>query len=114
MKNSNEILGGYNPSIWKSDGSYGNAKDSFIFSFKNKDIIENYILSQIKNEYTHCAIFNQYIYGPSFGDYDLSLIGDNLDKSWCDKNGYFEKPIRETVADFSVEEYEVFQVIKKN
>jgi hypothetical protein len=40
VRDSNEILGGYNPIIWKSDSRYGNTKDSFIFSFKkNKENI---------------------------------------------------------------------------
>ena len=60
MKNSNEILGGYNPIIWKSGCSWGITKDSFIFSFKNKDSIENYILSRVKNK-TY-AIFNGFKY----------------------------------------------------
>jgi hypothetical protein len=34
VKDTNEILGGYNPIEWKSDTSYGITKDSFIFSFK--------------------------------------------------------------------------------
>src|SRR6266542_4825814 len=46
VKNSDEILGGYNPIIWKSDSSYGITKDSFIFSFKKKDSI----LSRVINE----------------------------------------------------------------
>src|SRR5205823_3823073 len=41
VKDSSEILGGYNPIKWKSDGSYSTTKDSFIFSFNN-DKIENY------------------------------------------------------------------------
>ena len=40
VKDSCEILGGYNPIAWKSDNSFGNTKDSFIFSFMNNDRIE--------------------------------------------------------------------------
>src|SRR5205823_2830869 len=39
VKNSSEILGGYNQIEWKSDYSYGITKDSFIFSFNNNKII---------------------------------------------------------------------------
>src|SRR5438045_6210617 len=35
VKDSSEILGGYNPIKWKSDEGYGTTKDSFIFSFDN-------------------------------------------------------------------------------
>src|ERR1044072_5161774 len=37
VKGTEEILGGYNPLVWKSVPEYGRTKDSFIFSFKNKD-----------------------------------------------------------------------------
>ena len=84
MKDSNEILGGYNPIEWKFDDSYGITKDSFIFSFKNKDDIDNYILSRVMKE--NRAIYYHYNFGPTFdvkGDlrlsgkefYDLSLCG---------------------------------------
>src|ERR1051325_10301938 len=56
VKDSNEILGGYNPMTWKSDNSYETTKDSFIFSFKNSDGIENYILSRVVDE--EKAVFN--------------------------------------------------------
>ena len=40
VRDSNEILEGYNLIEWKSDfsgNSYGITKDSFIFSFKDKE-----------------------------------------------------------------------------
>jgi hypothetical protein len=48
VNDNNEILGGYNPLEWKSNGIYGTTKDSFIFSF-SKDKISNYILSRVTN-----------------------------------------------------------------
>jgi hypothetical protein len=56
LKGSNEILGGYNPVEWKSGNSYSVPRDSFIFSFKNSDDIENHILSRVRNETK--AIYN--------------------------------------------------------
>jgi hypothetical protein len=35
FKDSNEILGGYNPIEWKSDNSYGVTKDS-LYSFSRR------------------------------------------------------------------------------
>src|SRR5205085_753457 len=75
VKDSNEILGGYNPITWKSDNSHGSTKDSFIFSFKDKDIIKNYTLSRVTEEKN--AIFNSPDCGPSFGSTDLILYGFN-------------------------------------
>ncbi|GBC45454.2 BTB/POZ protein [Rhizophagus irregularis DAOM 181602=DAOM 197198] len=74
VKNSKEILGGYNPIEWKSDKSYGITKESFIFSIKNSHNFESYILSRIENE--ECAILNNNAFGPSFGAYgDLKIHG---------------------------------------
>jgi hypothetical protein len=106
VKDSNEILGGYNPIEWNSDNSYDVTKDSFIFSFKNSYDVESYILSRVKDE--NYAIWNHYKYYSSFGDSDLLLI-DNIGNCY---NFYYEKHIRETTDFFSVEEYEVFQIIR--
>jgi hypothetical protein len=112
VKDSNEILGGYNPIIWKSDNNYGTTKDSFIFSFENNENIENYVLSRVKND--KCAIDNDPDLGPSFGDFELELYGNNCyDESWCNPHpACYEKSIRESKDIFSVEEYEIFQIMK--
>src|SRR6266536_2818009 len=51
VQETEEILGGYNPLIWKShsDGEYGKTKDSFIFSFKSKNNLKDSILSNVKD-----------------------------------------------------------------
>ncbi|PKK59764.1 hypothetical protein RhiirC2_794349 [Rhizophagus irregularis] len=49
---------------WKSDGGYVKTKDSFIFSFKNKDSFKDPILSYVKN-YDKALCYNSY-YGPTF------------------------------------------------
>jgi hypothetical protein len=88
VKGNNQILGGYNPIEWKSDRSYGATEDSFTFSFKNGDNINEHILSRVVNE--NYAVFNDHTYGPSFGGADLILRGDS---GHCIKDSY-EKPIR--------------------
>ncbi|UZO02545.1 uncharacterized protein OCT59_021024 [Rhizophagus irregularis] len=114
VKGSDKILGGYNPVEWKSAGDYSSTKDSFIFSFDNSNSIENHILSRVKNE--NKAIWNgewrSYSFGPSFGNSDLILYGNDFyDMSHCRKHSY-EKEIRETEEVFSVEEIEVYHIIK--
>jgi hypothetical protein len=111
VKGSSEILGGYNPIKWKSDGEFGVTKDSFIFSFKNKVNIGNYILSRVIDEKK--AIRNSILYGPSFGNSDLIICGFSLytDEYSRSSKASYEKPIRQTVDDFSVEECEIFQVV---
>ncbi|GBC27290.2 carbohydrate-binding module family 13 protein [Rhizophagus irregularis DAOM 181602=DAOM 197198] len=106
VKDSNEILGGYNPAEWRSDNEYGTTKDSFMFSFINGRI-ENYILSRVMNE-IH-ATYNNYFCGPTFGENDF-CIWPGFMGNVCRKVSY-EKPIRETTDDFDVEECEVFQII---
>jgi hypothetical protein len=117
VKGSDEILGGYNPIKWESrsairKGEYSKTKDSFIFSFNSKKDIKNHILSRVVNE--EYAIDNFLSYGPSFGHYDLRLRGNvsSFDNcvNYCIKESY-EKKIRKTEDYFSIEEYEVFQII---
>ncbi|PKC53342.1 hypothetical protein RhiirA1_479502, partial [Rhizophagus irregularis] len=107
VNNSNEILGGYNPIAWKSNDYefFGATKDSFIFSFKNSVDVESYILSRVKSE--KYATYNHSDLGPSFGVRDLDLYGYT---GHCNGTDY-EKQIRESTDKFSVEEYEVFQLI---
>ncbi|GBC12372.1 carbohydrate-binding module family 13 protein [Rhizophagus irregularis DAOM 181602=DAOM 197198] len=110
VKNSNEILGGYNPIDWY-DNYYltKSTKDSFIFSFENVDNIEKHILSRVKNE--NEAIWYASDCGAYF-DNDFVMYGYNFyDDSYCQKSSY-EKRIRNTEKKFSVEEFEVFQIKK--
>ncbi|EXX75965.1 uncharacterized protein OCT59_001191 [Rhizophagus irregularis] len=109
VEDSNEILGGYNPIVWKSDDTFGATEDSFIFSFKDKENIENYILSRVKSE--QFAIYNSSVTGPCFGDGDLELSVENYNQG-CYYSEVYDKQIRETEDNFSVEEYEIFQIIK--
>jgi hypothetical protein len=110
VEDSNEILGGFNPIKWKTDGNYGVTKDSFIFAFNN-DGIEDYILSRVKNEkkaILNCSIYDGF--GPLFGDKDLLLYQtfDNELKVSCEKKDY-EKRIRK-INNSRVLEFEVFKV----
>src|SRR5204863_495876 len=100
---------------WKSHNSWLNmysitTKDSFIFSFKDRENIDNYILSRVKNE--NRAIKNWVKRGPSFGTGDLNTFVDDKKSSCCEIRDY-EKPIRETTKYFHMEEFEVFQIIRK-
>jgi hypothetical protein len=116
VKGSNEILGGYNPIVWKNCffGKKGATKDSFIFSFKNDDSTEDYIISRVKDE--KYAIYNDLVHGPSFGYSDLMIMKDVMSENYfarcyCKKYSY-EKSIRETGDFYFIEEYEVFQITK--
>ncbi|CAG8733072.1 16318_t:CDS:1, partial [Funneliformis caledonium] len=110
VKDSDEILGGYNPVEWNFDHSFcvtdekfGANEDSFIFSFKDNMDIDNHILSRVVNkEY----VLNDITCGPSFSS-DLITYGGV--RGYCKKNSY-EKIIRDTEDFFFIEDYEVFQI----
>ena len=54
VKGAEEIIGGYNPTIWKSSGDWNKTKDSFIFSFKNEgNHFKDVIISNVKKDKVH-------------------------------------------------------------
>jgi len=111
VKDCNEILGGYNPIAWERGGfftRFSNNEESFIFSFKDKESIENHILSRVKdNTY---AIRKRFGIGPSFGSSDLII---DFSYNYC-KKGSYEKEIRKSDNNFSIEEFEVFKIIQRS
>jgi hypothetical protein len=110
VKGTKEIIGGYNPLKWNSSNSWVKSEDSFIFSFKDNNV-EDAIISNIKN--TEYAFYCGTNHGPYFGD--ILLYSDNestdYNLNYCSDNTY-EKKIRDTRHKFSIEDYEVFQIIK--
>ncbi|GET50512.1 carbohydrate-binding module family 13 protein [Rhizophagus irregularis DAOM 181602=DAOM 197198] len=106
VKNSEEIIGGYNPVEWKSYGGDRITKDSFIFSFKinDDDGSESNILSRVM--INHNAIFNGSFNGPTFGDGDLIIFGFSGN---CSIRNSYEKQIRRDMH-FDIEECEVFEI----
>ncbi|GES93561.1 BTB/POZ protein [Rhizophagus clarus] len=113
VKGEEEIIGGYNPLKWESDGGWVKTKDSFIFSFKNKNV-NDAIISNVEN--SSFAFNNYFTQGPYFGN-DISIYSStgkltDYDKILCKKEHY-ERKIRESEDYFSIENYEVFQIIKR-
>ncbi|PKY52209.1 hypothetical protein RhiirA4_469697 [Rhizophagus irregularis] len=105
VKGTNQIIGGYNPNSWKSNNSWDKSDASFIFSLGDGKNLKDIILSRV--EYGGIPVYNS----------SNSLLGFQ-DLNWFEgryKNNYFQKEImkgRSSVCKFTVEEYEVFQVIK--
>ena len=89
----------------------GKTKDSFVFSFKNKNNFKDPILSHVKN--MNEALFYCNEFGPAFStDLLLRVIGSGeYNFNRCKQRNY-EKKIRETEDEFLIEDYEVFQIIK--
>ncbi|RHZ83795.1 hypothetical protein Glove_87g14 [Diversispora epigaea] len=122
---TDEIVGGFNPLAW--DNSKSGARetnDSFIFSLKNGNI-QNSILSRVKNQNEALYFYGSHDYqntnGPLFGNFEFMMQSKVSDftqdeECWCyfDPNQYYyEKPIRTTKDEFSIVDYEVFKIIKK-
>ncbi|RHZ81863.1 hypothetical protein Glove_117g78 [Diversispora epigaea] len=121
VKETNEIIGGYNPFAWDNSNTkdqWMKTNDSFIFSLKNG----NSIFSNVKDpkkaiHYIRKKFQNEY--GPDFGcDFSMRSFRSNnftLDNDcYCKQDGY-EKPIRKLSPKyFSIVDYEVFKIIRKS
>ncbi|RHZ85159.1 hypothetical protein Glove_71g168 [Diversispora epigaea] len=125
VKGTDEILGGYNPLAW--DNTYNDyyskwmeTNDSFIFSLKNGNI-KNSILSRVKDPERAILNVNKNYQKEcsSYFGFGFCLRGTksnfNLDND-CFSNLYanfYEKPIRTLSGCFSIDNYEVFKVVRK-
>ncbi|PKC57961.1 hypothetical protein RhiirA1_471687, partial [Rhizophagus irregularis] len=114
IKETEEIIGGYNPAIWKSSpSSWGKASDSFIFSFKNKNNFKDAILSNLENK--EYAFWFSSTAGPHFGN-DIVMYASNVSSDYNStfyRKCRYNKMIRDRIGKFTLEDYEVFQIIKK-
>ncbi|CAB4431990.1 unnamed protein product [Rhizophagus irregularis] len=90
---------------------WGKTKESFIFSFKNKNNFKDSILSHVRS--IDSALFYHMYCGPAFSnDLYIGVEEDDDSKEYnfniCQQESY-EKKIRDTEDVLSVEDYEVFQ-----
>uniref|UniRef100_U9UAD0 TLDc domain-containing protein n=2 Tax=Rhizophagus irregularis TaxID=588596 RepID=U9UAD0_RHIID len=107
IKDSTKLIGGYNPLDWNGY-CWKNTSDSFLFSFADWKNISNATtkLSYI-NSGKEWAIYCNNKYGPQFGD--LCCPNSN---NWT-YDGYLEYyPNLDIPKNKTIEDYEVFQVIK--
>ncbi|CAG8666311.1 2228_t:CDS:1, partial [Ambispora gerdemannii] len=110
VKDTHEILGGYNPLNWLGNSQWISTTDSCIFSFVDR----NAVVSRVKNGNQANAIYGCPSNGPRFGT-DLYFNG-NFNQSTCYAHiTYYELALRPTASsnNFSADEFEVFQIIKK-
>ncbi|GES76303.1 BTB/POZ domain-containing protein [Rhizophagus clarus] len=109
IKNSTKSVGGYNPLDWNGYG-WKNTKDSFLFSFADwkKISLAMTKLSYINEDGAGCAINCNNCRGPQMGDL-YSYNSGNW--AYNGHNSYY--PNLDIPNKFIIEDYEVFQVIKK-
>ncbi|POG76233.1 hypothetical protein GLOIN_2v1474782 [Rhizophagus irregularis DAOM 181602=DAOM 197198] len=117
IPNSEHILGGYNPLQWGSN-AWKSTRDSFLFSFTNKNDHNSAKVGHVNTDYGN-AIYCHQNYGPAFGGgHDLFQDSDSKWKNYSGFYSYSEVDIPQSHKSgcyniFDVEDYEVFQVIKK-
>ncbi|RHZ77118.1 hypothetical protein Glove_185g21 [Diversispora epigaea] len=129
LKDTGEILGGYNPLDWDNNrNKWKRTRDCFVFSLQTSNL-RNSILSRVKG--SDITIYNYPIYsGFGFGS-ALRLKGNlKTEKNcYCMISSAYPKPIRshefispavDRLSDispeflFSVEEYEVLEIVLRN
>ncbi|RIB25925.1 hypothetical protein C2G38_2066261 [Gigaspora rosea] len=110
VRDSNELLGGYNPLIWNAGDGYARTSDSFVFSLANGNLNKS-ILSRVSDA-SSAICQSSLSQGPWFGDNDLGMSDSTNPKKWLCKKYAYEKPIRSSEGWFFVDEYEVFQICK--
>ncbi|CAG8447122.1 15413_t:CDS:1 [Acaulospora colombiana] len=115
VQKTGEILGGYNPLSWKSASPhrYYKSRESFLFSLNSEDI-NDVTVSKVVDE--NHATYHDSSFGPCFGagDSDFQMFRKfNVDERCrCIRTSY-EKRIRQSEDYFSVDDYEIFQVLSK-
>ncbi|RIA97530.1 hypothetical protein C1645_871285 [Glomus cerebriforme] len=110
IKNSEQIVGGYNPLFWDSSNTSKTTKDSFIFTFTNKNDPQSAKIAYSKGDKDSIQCYSNC--GPIFGYNDLYINYDNGDDKWnCNVSSY---PTLNLPNSIDVDDYEVFQVIKSN
>src|SRR5581483_8389386 len=75
VKNSEKIIGGYNPLFWDSSNTYKSTNDSFIFSFTDGNNFQSAKVGYCNNN--QCAVHCYSSYGPTFGSGHDLICYDN-------------------------------------
>ncbi|RGB34133.1 BTB/POZ domain-containing protein [Rhizophagus diaphanus] len=105
IKNSEQIIGGYNPFSWNSENKYKSTCDSFIFSFINKDYLQSGKVGYSNGNSR--SIGNYLSYGPIFGSGNDLRFYNGI---WYSDIGSYPK--LDIPRKFKTDDYEVFHVIK--
>ncbi|EXX65096.1 hypothetical protein RirG_136550 [Rhizophagus irregularis DAOM 197198w] len=107
IKNSTQLIGGYNPLNWDQSRSYKTTADSFLFNFTNERDIS--IAKKCYVSKPDRAVYCHNSFGPAMGN----LFCENNVWTYRNYDNGNRYPKIGIPANFEVEDYEVFQVIKK-
>ncbi|GBC21489.1 BTB/POZ domain-containing protein [Rhizophagus irregularis DAOM 181602=DAOM 197198] len=110
IKGSNKVVGGYNPLDWNGNGDKS-TPDSFLFIFENYNNICTGRIGRVIRE-SH-AVRCLTDYGPLFGSYNRGSndIMVTRDGKWSSVTNSY--PNINIPRNFEIDDYEVFQVVKK-
>jgi hypothetical protein len=107
IKDSKQIIGGYNPLHWHQNSTYASTSDSFLFNIT--DIVNLNTAKIGRCDNPNHAVYYHPSYGPTFGSgHNLCAQG----KTWTVNNGNSYANIS-IPSSSTIDEYEVFQVTKK-
>ncbi|GBB89312.1 hypothetical protein RclHR1_00160028 [Rhizophagus clarus] len=110
IRSLNRIVGGYNPLDWNGNGDKS-TPDSFIFTFENYNNIDTGRISRVIEQESAIRCYNNY--GPIFGNYgngSNDIMVSDKGKWSSATNSYSDLSIP---RNFEIDDYEVFQVVKK-
>ncbi|RGB39471.1 hypothetical protein C1646_740044 [Rhizophagus diaphanus] len=108
VQNSKQIIGGYNPLDWYQNSAYAITNDSFLFNITDIDNLDTAKIGRCNNP--NNAVYYHPNYGPTFGNgHNLYAQGNVWYTSFG--NAY---PSINLSGNFTIDEYEVFKVVKKS
>jgi hypothetical protein len=103
IKDTEQLVGGYNPLVWEKNDKWKDGKNSFLFSFSNRKNIQTATLGNNNNKNDQKIIHsNKFGNGP-----DLFIGGNGIWKCVSDSYSKLDVP-----KEFNVDDYLVFQIIK--
>jgi hypothetical protein len=110
IANSEQIVGGYSPLDWDGNSIWKSTNKSFVFSFTDRNNLQSAKVGYCNNNQS--AMYCNSGYGPTFGSgRDLHCQNNGV---WYSNNPHsYPKVDGIPYKNFYVEDYEVFQVIKK-
>ncbi|CAG8462699.1 5291_t:CDS:2 [Acaulospora morrowiae] len=112
----NKILLSYDDKSMQEECSiFKTLIDSTIIRLKHASLISRWIdLKEDKTQHSGMALFGADVRGPCFGNRDLWMSNfNNLSRQCSSQVSYYDKSIIDS-RNFDVEDYEVFQIFKKN
>jgi hypothetical protein len=112
VKNTEDIIGGYNPLEWSTAAARLPTQNSFIFSFGPRNGSVNPKICRVQRP-QYAIHLKDRTHGPCFGDKDLWMRNkfNEYQSCSCEKDDYSESVLN--YSRFSVTEYEVFAVMRK-